>query len=43
MKNADRDARTTNQLIQILINWFGFVRVISSMFARIIAAFTPPL
>jgi hypothetical protein len=33
----------TDQLIQILINWFGLVRVISSIFARIIVAFAPPL
>jgi hypothetical protein len=33
----------TDQLIQILINWFGFIRVISSIFSRIIAAFTAPL
>jgi hypothetical protein len=32
-----------DQLIQILIKWFGFVRVISSIFSRIIAAFTAPL
>jgi hypothetical protein len=33
----------TGRLIQILINWFGLVRVISSIFARIIVAFAPPL
>ena len=32
-----------DQLSQILINWFGLVRVISSIFARIIARFTAPL
>jgi hypothetical protein len=30
-------------LIQILINWWFFIRVISSIFARIIAGFTAPL
>jgi hypothetical protein len=30
-------------LIEILINWWRFIRVISSMLARIIAALTAPL